>query len=334
MCLRVLIAGIGLFLLGSTAEAQLFDSSDMIELELHGPISSVIRDVRDREALPMLLRFGDEEVAVEVRIRGKSRVEFCQFPPLRISFVDDTTGTPFEKQGRLKLVTHCMNKPSSKESLLEEFAAYQILNTLTPISYRARLVRIKYHDTDNRLAVSAREQFAFFIESVDELAARTNSQVAKVPHVSRPEVTHAHTALIAVYQYLIGNSDWSLMAPYDEADCCHNINLLQKDDLLYAIPYDFDLTGLVKPAYARQKKFRRGRNPLRRKYVGYCVPRETLEEALVSLRDGREEIYDVIRSIPEVTPKGADSMISYLSDVFRELQSVTDIADELDSRCK
>ena len=123
---------------GASESPPLFNASDVIPVELVGRFKALLDDTAERNRHPMTLRVGDRDLAVEVRVRGKSRVRVCRFPPLRLYFGDDTAGTPFEGQESLKLVTHCFNNDRGERNVIEEYAAYRILAALTEASYRTR----------------------------------------------------------------------------------------------------------------------------------------------------------------------------------------------------
>ncbi len=63
--------------------------------------------------------------------------------------------------------------------------------------------------------------------------------------------------LVDVFQYLIGNTDWSGVE-------MHNMELFQTPAGVYAtIPYDFDFSGIIDARYAEPR----------------CVPTHTLRQA-------------------------------------------------------
>ncbi|MCJ7592585.1 MAG: hypothetical protein MUO51_14665, partial [Woeseiaceae bacterium] len=136
-------------LFSQVAASPLFEDDAVLEISIVGPLSSLIDEKKNREELPFVLRANDNEFPIKVRVRGKSRMRVCDFPPLRINFSDDTTKqTVFADQDKLKLVTHCRNGASDQADVLKEYAAYRIFNLISDVSYKVRLARITYSDTD------------------------------------------------------------------------------------------------------------------------------------------------------------------------------------------
>ncbi|MDH3409035.1 MAG: hypothetical protein OEN51_06700, partial [Gammaproteobacteria bacterium] len=129
----------------------LFDHDDTLNVELEGPFGWLTRERPDEEEVPGKFRFNADdgstvELDVVIRTRGKNRrdKETCRFPPLRLNFKrSQTDDTLFDKQDKLKLVTHCRsNSERYDQAVVSEYLAYRILNTLTDRSFRARLLRI------------------------------------------------------------------------------------------------------------------------------------------------------------------------------------------------
>lgn len=123
--------------------SPLFDDDAAIDVELTGPVSTLIRKKKDRIEQPFLLRANGVEHEIRVRVRGKSRLRVCDFPPLRLNFSgQETSGTVFAGQEELKLVTHCRNRATAQTDALQEYSAYRIFNLLSDVSYKVRLLRI------------------------------------------------------------------------------------------------------------------------------------------------------------------------------------------------
>ncbi len=123
--------------------SPLFDDNAVIDVELIGPIGSLIKKKDDSTEVPFVLKANAVEQQVQIRVRGKSRLRLCKFPPLRLNFSDsDTEQTVFAGQDKIKLVTHCRSNDASQVDALQEYAVYRIFNIISDISYRVRLLHI------------------------------------------------------------------------------------------------------------------------------------------------------------------------------------------------
>ena len=60
----------------------------------------------------------------------------------------------------MKVVTHCNNSKVYSEYVLKEYLIYKIYNILSPVSFRVRLIRMKYVDTGRKNKVT--ESWAFY----------------------------------------------------------------------------------------------------------------------------------------------------------------------------
>ena len=315
--------------------SPLFDDNAVINVELTGPIGSLIKNKNDRTELPFVLNANGVQHSVRVRVRGKSRLRVCNFPPLRFNFSESNTEqTVFAGQGKLKLVTHCRNKDVAEADALQEFAAYWIFNLISDVGYRVRLLRITYRDTDERSKHELRERYGFLIESQDELADRVGGQPADVTGVSLQSLDDDQAALVYVFQYLIGNTDWSMAKSDDDDVCCHNGDILDIESKYFYVPYDFDLAGLVNAKYAYPDPSLPIREVTQRMYRGYCTSREALQRALDVVKMRRTDILGVVSAIPGLPEDDRARSIDYLGQFFTRAEDEEKLLQSFERRCK
>jgi len=312
--------------------AALFEESAVLDVTLEGPLADLMRETESREQLPFVLRAEGTEHAIKVRLRGKSRLRVCDFLPLRLNFrkseVDDTL---FAEQDKLKLVVPCHTSERAEKNLVEEYAVYRLFNLLTPASYRVRLLRMTFTDTapdgkDHRL-------HAFVLEPKEQLAARLGGREAELPDVSLSWLDANQMALVYVFQYLVGNLDWSLVRPLEEKTCCHNGTLVETDEDILYIPYDFDLSGFVDAPYAFPPPELRLKSVTQRRYRGFCTDRAYLEQALETIVSKRPEINALIRSLPVLSEKEAERRVRYLDPFFRAANNKDRLLTGFERRC-
>lgn len=241
----------------------------------------------------------------------------CHFPPLRLNFaVGDTAQSIFEDQDKLKLVTHCREGDSAQLDALQEYAAYRIFNLISDVSYKVRLLHITYTDTDGRLKENTFNRYGFLIESASALANRVGGKPAHVTGVSLSSLDSQQAATVYIFQYLIGNTDWSLVTADGDDACCHNGDLFHIGSVAYLVPYDFDLSGLVNARYAQPDPSLRISRVTQRRYRGYCVSSDSLKDALTAIKARRVDILDVIRQLPGVSRKEIEATAKYLDQFF------------------
>lgn len=313
--------------------SELFDGDDVLQLTLTGPLATVIEDELERTEHPFTLHVNGIDHDVDVRLRGNSRVRVCDFPPLRIDFGDKGKQSVFEAQDKLKLVTHCRKSRSADSAVLREYAAYKIFNRITDASYRVRLVRVTYVDTDQALKPATFERPAFFIEPEAEFSARSGLRPVHTPGVSLGSLAHDHAARVFIFQYLIGNTDWSLVTADSDERCCHNGDLFERDSKRYYVPYDFDLSGLVNARYAKPDPSLRISRVTQRLYRGYCIPSAPLIEALEDITSSRETIMDVVNGVPGFSERDRGTTVKYLERFFEQAGDSARLVRRFERQC-
>ena len=110
------------------------------------------------------------------------RLETCRFPPLKINLPKNSLGgTVFDGEDKIKMVSHCANRDSDEQNVLEEFLAYRTYNVVTDNSFRVRLARMTY--VDSRGKDDPVTRYAFFIEEKEAVAERVGGMMLEVPQV-------------------------------------------------------------------------------------------------------------------------------------------------------
>lgn len=315
--------------------ASLFDEQSVIDVELIGPVHELITNRENPREAPFVLHSGGQNLEVDVRVRGKSRLRVCTFPPLRLNFKrsEAAPGT-FEGQRALKLVTHCLNTDSGERNVLEEYLAYRIFGLLSDVAFRVRLLHLTYRDTDDRLDPDARLRYGFVIEPPAQLAERVAGTQLHLPGVVLRKLESGQAALVYVFQYLIGNTDWSFVAAEGEEDCCHNGNLLEIGSDIYYVPYDFDLAGIVNASYAKPDPSLHLRSVKVRRYRGFCTDRDVLSGAIQLVKSRQDDIFQLVRDTPGLTEKDREQTLDYLGGFFKKAGSEEKLLKSFERLCK
>lgn len=336
LCLANKLSTSALILVTAHAAASpLFDDNSVIDVELVGPIASLIADKKSTVEQPFVLRANGTEQQIQVRVRGNSRRRICKFPPLRFKFSDsESAQTVFAGQGRLKLVTHCRNRAVAQTDALEEYAAYRIFSQLTDVGYRVRLLRLTYTDTGAREGDEPLEYYGFLLESQAELARRVGGQAANVSGVSLRSLDDDQAALVYVFQYLIGNTDWSLAQAAEDDTCCHNGDILNIGKKYFYVPYDFDLAGLVNAKYAYPNPELPIRKVTQRMYRGHCTERATLQKALGIVTSRKSGILSVMKELPGLTEDDVSADVRFLDGFFARAEDEEKLLNSFQRRCK
>ena len=331
----------GAFAVTSAAPVErLYDSNRIFALELSAPFRAVFSERgEERTYRPASLRFRDQagvehDVSVEIRIRGnyRARPSICAFPMLRLRVSKKGgRGTVFEGQKRLRLVTHCRASGDYEQSLLLEYLAYRMYTVLSDASVRTRLVAIRYVDT-TRPNARAVTRFGFFVEDVRAVARRLGTRRHKDSPGDRAYLDSRVLNRLEVYQYMLGNTDWSPVGSEPGDACCHNVFLL-KGTPIVPIPYDFDMSGFVSAGYATPNPELGIRSVRQRFYQGGCITNDELAETVAFFRSARDQILAPLRAQQGLSRWRRARALSYLDGFFEMLGDPRAVERQLLRRC-
>ena len=326
---------------GTAAAQPLFATEDTLVLRIEAPFRTLMRQRNETGQLDGTLAYtdpsGQERVLdVKLRTRGIFRrsAENCEFAPVRVNFrksqVEDTV---FAGQDKLKLVTHCENGSNTYEQyVLKEYLAYRIFNALTDDSFRARLLHVTYVDTDRD--GDSRTRYAFFIEDNDRLAERIGAEKVEVRQANYSMLEERQAALVTVFEYLIGNTDFSLVGPDKGKDCCHNVELFSREPGLYiAIPYDFDFSGIVDARYAAPHPSLRTRSVTRRVYRGICDHNGVMDEVVAQFRDRQAVIGQLPATVEGMDDRTRKKAENYIAEFYEDIADAEAVEDNLVTEC-
>jgi hypothetical protein len=346
---------IALALVSASPEASardadaLFQSDELLSITLEGPISTLDKE-RELDTVyePAKLTYEDsqgEKVKLNVRLkpRGEKRLSHvvCSFPPLRILFdKKETANTIFAKQKKLKLVTQC--RPDLKRYeffLLTEYYAYKSLNLLTDNSYRVRLARISYVNSEKEPGTDENRKdlhttYAILIEPTKRLAKRIDRKRLKLSETSATQLEGTHLNLVSLFQLMLGNTDWSATHGGND-ECCHNGKLFgeaDSSDNLY-IPYDFDMTGLVHPEYATVDRALKLDSIRERRYRGYCRNLEWFEFNKTLFNSKHEEIVSLFEHAPYLSDHQNKKNLKYVEKFYRLINNPKRVKRKIEGRC-
>jgi len=314
-------------------EPPLFQTGDPLVLQLRTDLRVLFRDrgatrVEHRATLRFSSGSDTGSIKVDLRTRGIFRLKRCSFPPIRIDLpARKVEHTPFAGQDKLKLVTHCQGDRSSERNLLKEYALYRAFNAVTDSSFRVRLAHITYLDTARADTVI---RYGFLIESDEALARRLGAAVLVADKVPDFMTDTSYMTLVAVFQYLIGNTDWSVWGR-------HNIAIVSDtagSHRLLAVPYDFDFSGAVGAPYAVPPEQLPIKSVRERWYRGYCQPDTVLSPVLARFRAAKDSIYAAVRAVPDLPERDMRGVLDYFDDFFRAIDDRRIVQREFMSRCR
>ncbi|HEX9129629.1 MAG TPA: hypothetical protein VF850_10730 [Gemmatimonadaceae bacterium] len=250
-------------------------------------------------------------VPLKARTRGIWRLKMCEFPPLRLNFSGGTSkGTIFQKLDKPKLVSYCRDTDSYEQYILQEYQLYRVYQLLTPVSHRARLLKFLYADSADG-KVRAR-RYAFIMEEPKALADRLGGKVMEQKGALPGDLDSFQDALFGVFQYFIGNTDFSEAA-------LHNVELFfNNDGVAMPIAYDFDFAGAVNARYATVDERLSNKTVRERLFRGYCTDAEAYAKVFELFNEKKPQIYALYSdSVGNLMDRGTvKETLSYFNDFY------------------
>ena len=104
-------------------------------------------------------------------------------------------------------------------------------------------------------------------------------------------------ATLALFQYLIGNTDWSALYGHN------TVALQDANETLNVVPYDFDFSGLVDLSYAVPAPELSIRTVRRRVFRGFCTPAPDWAVLFAAFEERQPAIMELTASIPVSPPR-------------------------------
>jgi hypothetical protein len=315
---------------------RLFQAIEPLSLTLTADFKAINKDrsPASTKRFPAVLSVADDggvtrALPVKLGTRGHFRLmaRNCDFVPLRIEFPrQETGGTPFEGQTALKLGTHCRDNDAYENYTLREYLTYRLSNLMSPLSFRARLVRATYVDTTTKKTIATR--YGIFIEHENEVARRFGGRIVELPRIKFSELDAPTLTHMMLFQYMIGNTDFSIWA-------LHNVRLVQdRARRLYPVAYDFDLSGFVNAPYATPDPRIGIRSVLERLYRGPCRSTDEFEGVAAAFRDKRADMFALLESMGGLAPLSRGEAKNYLEGFFRTIEKPAAIKKQFVDGCK
>jgi hypothetical protein len=301
---------------------DLFGDDTPLKIQLTSDFKAFVKNKYDDEYQPAELNFFvNDSVSIrhDIRIkpRGNFRKRHCQFPPIRLNFKKTDFVLPRAHQfEKIKMVTDCKRTDIYEQYVLKEYLIYKIYNYFSPLSFQVRLLDVTYVNTgkDN----DENTTFAFVIEELDDLAARTECLAIDKEDYNQSQLKSKHMLTVALFQYMISNVDWSVPGQ-------HNLKILKSTDIHqpipYVIPYDFDYSGFVNTYYAVPKEQLGLKSVQDRYFEGLCYEEATIQEALQQFMENKQNIYALLNEFPYLDKNSRKDLLNFIDEFYEQIEA-------------
>ncbi len=316
-------------------DVDIYASDQLIELTIESDFKGLKKRKTNKEYQDAVLRYQFNDTVlfssnIRIKPRGIFRLNNCYYPPLKINVLKKETNLKIIREfDKLKMVVQCKGGQTYENYLLGEYLIYKLYNILSDYSLRVRLLKVKYVDTGGKKKPI--ESYAFIIEDIDDLASRINGTEVETKHIGDNFLIRDQSAMLFMFQYLIGNTDWSIPG-------MHNIKLIKPNDStiskVYVIPYDFDFSGIINANYAAPPEMLGIETVRERLYRGYCRTPEEWQKVVGIFNDKKEDIYALYRQFGLLDKYDLKSALNYIDDFYVTINSENAFKREIISNCR
>ncbi|MEO8111857.1 MAG: hypothetical protein ABI594_17550 [Ginsengibacter sp.] len=314
-------------------ETGLFNNDSILHIKLTGRLNELFTDRKDNMVYhPLLLQYQEKDssyisISVKAKARGNFRrlKENCKWPPIMLNFSqkEKSKNSVFANQHKLKLVVPCQGD----EYVIKEWLVYKLYNLITEKSFRGRLVQVEFEDSLQQRKTET--YYCILLEDEKQMAERNKAELIDKKMIRMEQTNIPAFTKMAVFQYMIGNTDWSV--PY-----LQNIKLLslKPNEFPYAVPYDFDHAGIVNAPYAGAAPELEISSILERVYRGYCNNDQlSFPEAFDFFNKHKDEFYNVYKNCPLLTVKYVKFVTKFLDEFYKTINSTKAAAAEFKKPC-
>ena len=171
--------------------------------------------------------------------------------------------------------------------------------------------------------------------SVMMSSSRNGMTPVKIHETTHFDLDPAQEILVNVFQYMIGNTEYSLVNPEPNKKCCHNSDVLSDSDGPPYTPliFDFDFSGFVNAPYAQPNP----RYPIpsvrHRFYKGLCDANDILPGTLQVFLNKKDNFYQIIDELEPLSRRSRNHVRSYLKSFYDTISDPALVKELLVDKC-
>ena len=320
------------FNLSSQVLQPLLEKEDIISMTLRTDLQKLREERRTKDYQPGVLTYPDQSGNmishnIEVKTRGRMRLENCDNPPLRIDLpAEAPLEDGFMSSRTLRIVVGCRDDASYSQALLREYLAYHLYHIITPKSFRVQLIDLQMEDNVN--AIQAMSTYAFIIEDMEVAANRIDGKTSDEEAISEATLNSYDHQVLSVFQYMIGNTDWHISKD-------HNVKFVTTGTKQgpIAIPYDFDFSGFVNAPYAVPSKSLPIASVQDRYFIGPCAAKG-YKEAIQHVKNKKRELLGAVINCSYLDQTSKDYALKYIEKSFEILEDFRAMEKEIERGCQ
>jgi hypothetical protein len=282
------------------------------KMTLEADLTTISANKKTNQYFPgSLIMANGKQFKVELRPRGRYRRKISTIPPLKIKFSKkNLRAEGLDTLNDIKLVLPALDNDQGNELVIKEYLAYRMFEALTPISLRARLIRLTL--TDTHVEQTRKNIYAILVEDAEEMAYRLHGKQVEDYGIPADSLNTNQAALMVMFEYMIGNTDW-------EIAMLRNVRLIRPSEpgKMLVMPYDFDFSGFVSAPYALPSTESGLKSVRDRFLMSSGIKPDALKRAHLQIKNSKSKLYEICGS-KHLSRTSYDEIIGYLDVYFSQ----------------
>jgi hypothetical protein len=173
-------------------------------------------------------------------------------------------------------------------------------------------------------------EYGILIEDIDDLAARNKAVIIENLKVSQSHMDEHEMARVAFFNYMIGNTDWSVAKQ-------HNIKVLKLDQPTaqkgIPVTYDFDYSGFVNTVYSTPTVEIPITNVTERYFLGGCYSDEMFRQIINEFEEIHPQMVKIINEFPYLHKAHKSLLLAYVNNLYRKYKKENMLIADLNRTC-
>ncbi|MGB3530797.1 MAG: hypothetical protein WBB35_15665 [Saprospiraceae bacterium] len=304
---------------GPTVFDCIYETEGIPVIKIETNWNKVINQKMDEEYLPGTIEMpchGETlKFEIRTRARGNMRKQVCFFPPIKIDFkkgalMKNKLDTATDK---LKVVFQCRTGDANSELLMREKLAYELYKIINP-EYYVFQKQVKIECIDEGKVKYTLD--ALIVEDEEKLGDRFNARIVETGKVMSPSLDKTIYQRMTFFQYMIGNTDWSLPNR-------HNIEMIKVPENQKIIPlaYDFDYSALVGASYAVPHESLPIKSIFERLYQGHGVSEEDAMATAKYFLEKKPQLLQAVTDCQGLDDKAKNNVNKFLGSFFSIIEN-------------
>ncbi|MDX1736051.1 MAG: hypothetical protein R3228_16870, partial [Halioglobus sp.] len=175
----------------------------------------------------------------------------------------------------------------------------------------------------------------FLIEDAGAMAARYGMRRVQAEKVARGDMDLAQTALVELFQLMIGNNDYSTLSSLPGNPCCHNGRLIGDGESGYIpVPYDFDSSGLVNASYANPPEHLPIRRVTQRYFTGWCKQPRHYRAAIERFNARRAQALALFAESALLDKRYRKRTLAFIESFYELINDERQVQKKIIDRCR